>query len=66
MSQEETGASIAKRAVSRLGDMVGEEVMLTVEAMPTDLNSSFFCLGLQVMQKADHICDQKGNKRQTS
>eukprot|EP00443_Scrippsiella_acuminata_P064042 CAMPEP_0115448046 /NCGR_PEP_ID=MMETSP0271-20121206/40285_1 /TAXON_ID=71861 /ORGANISM="Scrippsiella trochoidea, Strain CCMP3099" /LENGTH=446 /DNA_ID=CAMNT_0002874147 /DNA_START=75 /DNA_END=1413 /DNA_ORIENTATION=+ len=29
--EEETGATVAKRAVGRLGDMVGEEVMLTVE-----------------------------------
>lgn len=29
--EEETGATLAKRAVSRLGDIVGEEVMLTVE-----------------------------------
>lgn len=29
--EDETGTSMAKRAVSRLGDMVGEEVMLTVE-----------------------------------
>jgi len=29
--EEDTGATVAKRAVGRLGDMVGEEVMLTVE-----------------------------------
>lgn len=29
--EEETGATVAKRAIGRLGDMVGEEVMLTVE-----------------------------------
>lgn len=29
--EDETGSTIAKRAVGRLGDMVGEEVMLTVE-----------------------------------
>mmetsp|Transcript_116876 Transcript_116876/g.342250 ORF Transcript_116876/g.342250 Transcript_116876/m.342250 type:complete len:539 (+) Transcript_116876:119-1735(+) len=29
--EEETGTTVAKRAVGRLGDMVGEEVMLTVE-----------------------------------
>ncbi|CAE7945268.1 unnamed protein product [Symbiodinium sp. KB8] len=29
--EEETGATVAKKALGRLGDMVGEEVMLTVE-----------------------------------
>jgi len=29
--EDETGATVAKKALGRLGDMVGEEVMLTVE-----------------------------------